>query len=137
MEKESLFLNKKESIIAPETLNKIKADLLLEKESVVEKLNTISQVDSHESDNRSAQFPEYGDKADENAQEINDFSTTLATQNILEKSLKDIEGALDRIDKGTYGVCKYCKNPINEKRLVARPTAGSCIACKTELQENE
>ena len=38
MEKESLFLNNKESIIAPETLNKIKADLLLEKESVVEKI---------------------------------------------------------------------------------------------------
>lgn len=138
-----MFLNKKEELVTkegminPETLNKIKAELLLEKEGVEKKLKSISQIDNREADNRSAQFPEYGDKADENAQEISDFTTTVATQSILEKSLNDIEGALDRIDKGTYGVCKYCKNPINEKRLVARPTAGSCIACKTELQGNE
>ena len=24
-----------------------------------------------------------------------------------------------------------------QKRLIARPTASSCVACKTELQENE
>lgn len=143
MEKEALFMNKNENLkskegpLSPEILNKIKADLLLEKESVEKKLDTISKIDNREADNRSAQFPEYGDKADENAQEINDFTTVIATQSILEKSLKDIDGALSRIEDGTYGVCKYCKNPINEKRLVARPTAGSCINCKTTLQEND
>lgn len=137
MEKEANFVKTKENVISSKALKDIKADLLLQKESILAKLSTISQVDSHEADNRGAQFPEYGDKADENAQEISDFSTTLATQEILEKSLDDIEGALKRIDNKTYGICKYCHNPINEKRLMARPTAGACITCKNELQNNE
>jgi DnaK suppressor protein len=137
MEKETIFTNKKEQIITQETLKNIKEGLLVQKDRVLEELKNISKIDSHEADNRGAQFPEYGDKPDENAQEISDFSTTVATQSILEKSLNDIEKALDRIEKGTYGICKYCHNAINEKRLVARPTAGACITCKTELQENE
>ncbi|HZJ41703.1 MAG TPA: TraR/DksA family transcriptional regulator [Patescibacteria group bacterium] len=137
MEKEVVFVNKNEQAIAQETLKNIKDSLLVQKKRVLEELNNISKIDSHEADNRGAQFPEYGDKPDENAQEISDFSTTVATQNILEKSLNDIEKALERIEKGTYGICKYCHNSINEKRLVARPTAGACMTCKTELQENE
>ena len=118
-------------------LSEIKSSLLTQKKELTEELSRISKKDIHEADNRGAQFPEYGDKPDENAQEISDFTTTVATQKILEKSLEDIERALKRMDNGTYGACKYCGKPIGEKRLLARPTAGACISCKTELQENE
>jgi DnaK suppressor protein len=137
MEKEANFANKIENSIKPETLKKIKEDLLAQKKRILKDLNNMSKPDSHEADNRSAQFPEYGDKPDENAQEINDFSTTVATQKVLEKTLEDIEKALDRIEKNTYGICKYCHKPIDEKRLMARPTTGACISCKNKLQENE
>lgn len=136
MEKEASFMKKAENPITKEALDKIKADLLAQKKEIEEDLDNISKKDSHEADNRAAQFPEYGDKPDENAQEISDFSTTIMTQKVLEKSLNDIDKALDSIDKGTYGICKYCHKPINEKRLLARPTAGACISCKTELQNN-
>mgnify|MGYP001062513663 CR=1 FL=1 len=136
MEKEPKFSNQ-EKPITKETLQTIKEELLAQKKRTLEDLNKISKPDPHESDNRGAQFPEYGDKPDENAQEISDFATTVVTQKVLEKSLEDIEKSLDRIEKGTYGTCKYCGKPINEKRLMARPTAGACITCKTELQENE
>ncbi|MFA6514070.1 MAG: TraR/DksA C4-type zinc finger protein [Patescibacteria group bacterium] len=126
-----------ENQINKKTVEEIKASLLVQKKQILEDLNDISKLDTHEADSRGTQFPEYGDKPDENAQEISDFSTTVATQKILEKSLEDINKALDRIEKGTYGTCKYCGKLINEKRLMARPTAGACVACKTELQENE
>jgi len=118
-------------------INEIKKSLLEQKNKIMSDLKDVSRKDSHDADNRSAQFPEYGDKPDENAQEISDFSTTIVTQKVLEKSLEDITKALERIEKGTYGICKYCHKPINEKRLQARPMAGACINCKTELQENE
>jgi len=137
MEKEANFLAQKEAVITKEALETIKKDLLAQKERILSDLNKISKTDSHEADNRGVQFPEYGDKPDENAQEISDFSTTIATQKVLEKSLSDVEGALKRIEDKTYGICKYCHKPIGEKRLIARPTAGACISCKTELQENE
>lgn len=136
MEKEKDFMTK-EQVVNTDTLNKIKEELSAEKNRVLADLKNISKKDTHESDNRAVQFPEYGDKPDENAQEISDFSTTVMTQKVLEKSLEDIEKALARIENGNYGICKYCHNPIDEKRLMARPTAGACITCKTELQENE
>ena len=119
------------------SLTEIKNQLLKQKEQLLKDLSAFSREDSHEADDRSAAFPEYGDKPDENAQEISDYSTTIVTQKVLEKSLEDLEKALKRIETGDYGICKYCHNPINAKRLLARPTASSCISCKKELQENE
>jgi DnaK suppressor protein len=119
------------------TIKEIEKQLLAKKKQILHDLGELSRKDSHEADNMTAKFPEYGDKPDENAQEITDYSTTLVTEKVLEKSLEDINKALDRIAKGTYGTCKYCGKLIAEKRLLARPTASSCITCKTELQENE
>jgi len=119
------------------TIKEIEKQLLDQKKQILHDLTGSSRKDNHEADDRSAKFPEYGDKPDENAQEISDYSTDLATERVLEKSLADVESALNRIKKGTYGICKYCGNPIAKKRLLARPTANSCVSCKTELQENE
>ena len=126
-----------ENSINKTTIAEIEKTLLAQKKQILHELSEISRKDSHEADNTSTKFPEYGDKPDENAQEITDYSTNIVTEKVLEKSLEDIEKSLDRIKKGTYGVCKYCGNAIAEKRLLARPTASSCISCKTELQENE
>ncbi len=126
-----------EKELTKEAILKIKTELLTRKEQLLNELTEVAKQDSHDSDNLGAKFPEYGDKPDENAQEINDYTTNLLTEKVLEKTLEDIDGALERISSGTYGICKYCKKPINQKRLIARPVASSCIACKTELQENE
>jgi len=119
------------------TIKEIEKQLLEQKQRLLDDLSKLSRQDAHEADNLSSKFPEYGDKPDENAQEISDYSTNVMAEKVLEKSLEDINKALERIKKGTYGICKYCGNLINEKRLLARPTAGACITCKTELQENE
>ncbi len=123
--------------IDQKTVKTIEKQLLGQKKQIMEDLSGISRHDEHENDDRTSKFPEYGDKPDENAQEINDYTTNMMAEKVLEKSLVDINNALDRIKKGNYGRCKYCDNPIAEKRLLARPTANSCVSCKTELQENE
>ena len=46
------------------------------------------------------------------------------------KILQAIEGALRRIEEGSYGVCKECGEPIAEARLNAIPWTRSCKACK-------
>lgn len=50
-------------------------------------------------------------------------------------SLKDIDNALDRIAKGTYGICEECEEKISEKRLEAKPVARYCINCKRQMEE--
>jgi DnaK suppressor protein len=50
--------------------------------------------------------------------------------------LHKIEIALSKIDAGTFGVCDICEEPIEVKRLEARPVANLCIRCK-EAQERK
>lgn len=125
-----------EKVLDRQAIENIKKELLAQRQQVVKDLGGLARRDDHEADERSAKFPEYGDKPDENAQEITDYSTNLMAEKVLEKSLADIDKALSRIEDGTYGNCKYCGNPIAAKRLQARPTANSCVSCKTELQDN-
>src|SRR5262245_5374689 len=51
-----------------------------------------------------------------------------------EHVLAEIEGALKRIEAGTYGVCVNCGKPIAEERLAAIPWATYCIDCKRLLE---
>jgi RNA polymerase-binding protein DksA len=51
-----------------------------------------------------------------------------------EHVLADIDGALERIGNGTYGVCTKCGNQIPEERLEARPWATLCIDCQRERE---
>ena len=116
-------------------LEKIKKDLLARKKQVEEDLKSFTDKDEHDKDEHHAKFPDYGDKSDESVQEIDDYTTNLATEKILERALRDINNALVRIKKGDYGICKYCKKEIGEKRLLARPVANTCIVCKIKLQK--
>ncbi len=49
--------------------------------------------------------------------------------------LKDIDAALDKIEKGQYGICEGCDEPINEKRLEVNPTARYCIECQRMVEK--
>jgi len=116
-------------------LEKIKKDLLARRKQIEEDLKAFTKSDIHEKDEHHAKFPDYGDKSDESVQEIDEYTTNLATEKVLESTLRDINNALDRIKNGNYGICKYCKKEIGEKRLLARPVANTCVACKTKLQK--
>jgi DnaK suppressor protein len=117
--------------ISQEVLERIKAQLLADKARMEAEMAGVATGDDNE---MHAKFPEYGDKVDENAQEIESYTTNLATEKILEDNLRDIESALQRIEDGSYGICKYCGQPIAEKRLEARPVASACVECKQKLQ---
>ncbi len=44
--------------------------------------------------------------------------------------LRQVEGALDRLDQGEYGVCAHCQQPIGAQRLKAIPWARYCVKCQ-------
>ena len=50
------------------------------------------------------------------------------------KQLIQVEEALRRIDRGEYGRCLQCGEPINPKRLEVQPWARHCVRCQ-ELEE--
>jgi DnaK suppressor protein len=47
-----------------------------------------------------------------------------------EHVLRSIDGALQRIEEGTFGICESCGQPISEERLEAIPYATQCIDCR-------
>lgn len=69
------------------------------------------------------------------AQIAEQLGENLSLEEELGRTLKDIRSALSAIEKGTYGICKYCKQPIEVLRLKIRPTSTSCVACKRTLTQ--
>jgi len=45
--------------------------------------------------------------------------------------------ALQRIEEGSFGVCRVCGGEIGRARLEAVPTATQCIQCKSKQDEEE
>jgi DnaK suppressor protein len=50
------------------------------------------------------------------------------------KHLVAIEGALRRIEAGTFGRCETCGLPIAPERLEALPWATDCVSCHTKTR---
>jgi DnaK suppressor protein len=52
-------------------------------------------------------------------------------------TLELINEALARMEKGTYGQCVECADPISRPRLQAIPYARHCIKCARKLEDGE
>ena len=70
-----------------------------------------------------------GDMADQ-ASGTNEVHIQLKLKQTDAKILQAIEEALWRMEKGTYGVCRDCGEPIAPARLNAIPWTRVCITCK-------
>lgn len=66
------------------------------------------------------------DSATETFERERDLSLEENVRNMLE----GVTSALARVEKGTYGVCDVCGDPIAVERLKALPYADMCIECK-------
>lgn len=126
---------KKNSPHNQEFLEKNKQTLLAEKERLTKELETFTKKNPHVRGDYDTTYPEYGDEEDDNAREVAEYTTNKPLEMTLEKTLRDVNKALERIENGTYGICKYCDKPIDEKRLLARATSSACVSCKKTLTD--
>ena len=51
--------------------------------------------------------------------------------------LVKIDEALARMDEGSFGTCESCEEPIEMKRLEARPVSTMCLSCKEKQEHRE
>ena len=72
-----------------------------------------------------------GDLADQ-ATGTNEVHIQLKVKQTDAKILQAIEEALWRMEKGTYGICRDCGEPIASARLTAIPWTRVCITCKEQ-----
>ena len=101
------------------------------------KLELGSDIDrtvSHMQDESTA----YADPNDRASQE-SDMALELRNRDRERKLIKKIDLTLLNIANKEYGYCNTCGEEIGLNRLLARPTATSCIDCKTldEIREKQ
>jgi DnaK suppressor protein len=116
-------------------LETIKKSLIAEKTRIEKELGLFVQDRPHETADFDKSFRDMGDEVDDNVHEVEEYVVNKSLEIGLESTLRDIKKSLDRIEKGDYGICKYCDKEIDIKRLTARPTSSSCVSCKKTLTD--
>ncbi len=84
----------------------------------------------------------YGREKDGNIQDIADQAVSSYTKELMfgmssgdRQVLQLIREALDRIEKGDYGVCANCGKEIQPRRMEAVPWTKLCIQCQDLLEK--
>jgi DnaK suppressor protein len=98
--------------------------LLNEEKQVVDELNHLREL----------MLDEVDIDPDEGDAEITEREKNAALIAVLESKLQDIQAALRSIEKGSYGICARCGNPIEPGRLEVKPDATLCVSCQTEVE---
>ncbi len=75
---------------------------------------------------------EYDSNFADSSQVTAEKSETESMLSELRSALLDVKDALDRMGKGTYGICQGCGNAISPLRLEALPAVKYCITCASE-----
>ncbi len=79
--------------------------------------------------------PEVGDSIDQATQSL-DKEILFELSDNERKMLGDIDAALRKMEKGTYGLCEHCKRAIEKKRIKALPSARYCMACQSGAERS-
>ncbi len=71
-------------------------------------------------------------KREEEATETLELEKRLALERRTREQLAEVEHALEKFEKGTYGLCDICGKAIDPARLEALPQASVCMDCKAK-----
>jgi RNA polymerase-binding transcription factor DksA len=70
------------------------------------------------------------------AASLSDADRSEAALQAMERQRSAVLAALRRLDKGQYGLCVGCGQPVPESRLEARPDAARCVACQSAYDKS-
>jgi len=68
--------------------------------------------------------------ADAAAAPVGDLQSSEALIDEVDRLLDQVDGALARLDDGSYGTCRTCGGPIADGDLARSPTSRTCSACE-------
>ncbi len=108
-------------------LTELKEQLLATKQEILNKGHLANKEDL------CVQSEDLPDEADLANSVINQQISFQMRERELGK-LRAIEHALDKMERGSYGLCEECDGPIEFKRLKGQPFAVLCITHAEELE---
>lgn len=73
---------------------------------------------------------------EETADRSSELEKRFALVQRIREQVAEVEHALKKLEKGTYGLCDCCGKPISPARLEALPQANLCLDCKAKQCES-
>ena len=117
----------------PELQEQFKKQLEKDKKQLIKNLESFAKRDPQCKGDWETIFPQMGihrSEPDEHVDEVEEYESLLPIEHRLELRLQAIDQALEKIEKGTYGICERCGQEIELERLKACPEAKKCLGCK-------
>lgn len=109
-------------------LTTTKTTLLAGRETVINDLRAIALLNEETGDWEATPVAELSEADNNNeADGVEDWNERHATVTQLETLYRGYNRALDKIERGTYGVCEVCGEEISPARLLVLPTARTCV----------
>jgi DnaK suppressor protein len=96
---------------------------LLDRRKAIESL--IGNVEREESALQNGAHPDVLDSASHRTP----IAALESIRGVQERELVELDGALSRIENGSYGTCQMCGGAVGRQRLRAIPEARFCIEC--------
>lgn len=115
-------------MLKKEVLKELRERLVERRDQLLNQLKSLEQELKYLDQSRP---PELSEEAQEEAA----ANSLVALTKQERKELADIQNALDKMDKDTYGKCERCSREINEPRLKALPMVRHCISCQKKVEE--
>lgn len=103
-----------------------------QRQKLLSKLIRLRQEDPFSAEDRSIIQEPGTDAAD-----LFGHEKAVVLEGQLKSELKQVEVALDKFKKGTYGKCEKCGAKIDVARLEARPSAIYCLKCEAEIESGK
>ena len=113
-------------------LEKFKKDILKKMGAVSEGIETIKEGIGNASNKQGGVTPDsiFSVHMADAGTDSHEQEKSFMLMNRESDYFKNLEVALERIEEGTFGVCKLCDNLIPEERMLEVPNATKCVQCK-------
>lgn len=118
-----------------ELLKQLESELKEKKQTIQKELEKFAKKDKKIEGDWDTRFPKWNGEVgsaalEKAADEVEEYESLLSIEFTLEKKLRDIQKALDKIRKGEYGLCEKCEKSISPERLKVIPEAKFCKKCR-------
>ncbi|MBI1754831.1 TraR/DksA C4-type zinc finger protein [Candidatus Azambacteria bacterium] len=106
--------------------------LLAEKENMERDLKLFATEQKPGTGAWQVKKPDFGSDAgddEERIDEAEEYETEISLEHQFAERLRNIKAALEKMAKGTYGVCEKCGKEIEVERLKVNPEAQTHTSC--------
>jgi len=116
-------------------MQKFRDLLLAERQRLEAELQEIEQRTARMSESdRATELSSYEDHPADLASETFEREKALAIGESVESLFNQVNTALEKLERGTFGICDACARPIKKARLHAMPFATLCLDCQDRLE---